>query len=329
MKKLLILLFIGLCLVSCSETNDDVIEAPAIVTSIEPEGAMVGDTITINGENFGRAQSAVKVSFSGTKATIIFFSSTEIRVLVPDVQSGDLQVSLRGEEIYSTPFEVEKDLTVIVSDDFNTDSPSIMGRVPPFNIAGRPWTANNGSGTPLVGGRLRVGNAAVAFYNISNDAGSGYTKPEKITLSTTFNLGNIATDNRDYRGLFIGFYSATEGITAPTQNFRGLIIDPNGMVSFWNADNTEFGNVDGATQHLDYLGTWDVAADHTLELSVNTVTGNWISVIIDGEAYSFESTDAFAGNKSDNFGFAMWTAVSAAYAGYIDNVVYGEYQEGE
>lgn len=330
MKKLFLIIFIGSFLVSCSKSDDDGVEAPATVTNIEPEGrAMVGDTVTIHGENFGRSQSAVTVSFSGTRATIVFFSSTELKVLVPDVQSGDFKVSLMREQIYSSNFEIEKDLSIIVSDEFQTDSGSISGRVPSFNIAGRSWSSITASGTPLVGGRLQVGNEAVASYNISDDEGSGYTKPEEITLSTTFNLGTIATDDRDYRGLFIGFYSATDGITAPTQNFRGLIIDPNGRVSFWNADNTVFGNVDGATEQMDYRGTWDVAADHTLELSVNTVTGDWIAVIIDGEAYNFESTDAFEGSKTDHFGFGMWTAVSAAFAGYIDDVNYGAHQEAE
>lgn len=325
MKKLFILLFIGAILVSCSK-SDEGVEIPAKVTSVDPGEAMAGETIAIYGENFGKSQSAVRVTFGDTKATITYFSSTEIQVTVPNVESGDLRVYLEGEQLYSNHFVVVKDLSVLVSDEFN-GSGAVKGRVPSFSIAERAWFSNTEVSAFIDGTRLAVGNAAVVTYDISDDADGWYEKPEEITLSTSFNVGNVATDARDYRGIFMGFYSETEGITAPTQFFRGLIVDPDGMISFWNADDTDFGNVDGATEQMDYQGDWDAAADHTLELSVNTVTGDWISVTIDGEVYDFESTDAFAGSKTDNFGFGMWTAVSAAYLVYVNDVVYGAYQQ--
>lgn len=325
MKKLFILLFIGTIMGSCSK-SDEGVEIPAKVTSVEPGGAMAGETITIYGENFGKSQSAVRVTFAGTKATITYFSSTEIQVIVPNVESGDLGVYLEGEQLYSDHFIVEKDLSVLVNDEFN-GSGAVSGRVPSSSIAERPWFSNTEVSAFIDGTRLAVGNAAVVAYDISDDADGWYEKPEEITLNTSFNLGNVATEGHDFRGLFMGFYSETEGITAPTQNFRGLIVDPEGQISFWNADNTAWNNLSGATEQMDYQGDWDAAADHTLELSVNTVTGDWISVIIDGEVYDFGSTDAFAGSKTDNFGFGMWTAVSAAYLGYVNDVVYGAYQQ--
>ncbi len=85
----------------------NIVEKPQpTVTNVEPGEAMVGETVTITGTDFGSDESAVVVSFSGTEASITSFSDTEIQVTVPNVDSGNLVVTVEGVEIYTENFNI-------------------------------------------------------------------------------------------------------------------------------------------------------------------------------------------------------------------------------
>lgn len=312
----------------------------AVISSLSPSSGIGGDIVTISGKNFGTDPSKITVLFGGTpsplSAEIVSVADDKITVKVPNGVppggttggvTGSLSITVYQEVLTGPAFTYLNPSTVY--DEFGIPNTDIVGTIPQNHIGTRAWvTQNPATKNNIADGtsRLILRNGIISAYDVSNNTATSYVQQNKVTLSTVFNVGTVAQDNRDYRGVLIGFYSAIGATTDPaTANFRGLIIDPNGRVSFWNADSTSPTNTAGATQKIDYQGTWDKTKDHTLSLSVDRVTGNFISVIIDGKSYAFNSTTAFAGANAKYIGFASWTATNASFVGYIDRVEYYPY----
>lgn len=80
----------------------EILDADPQITSLSPSRAKLGDTITVNGSNFGGVQGTGTVTFakSGggrTTATVNSWSNTAIQVVVPnDAIKGDLLVNVLG-----------------------------------------------------------------------------------------------------------------------------------------------------------------------------------------------------------------------------------------
>ncbi len=84
------------------------------VTSVEPSSGKVNDNVSVMGENLGKnAVSAVYLSDDKTdyKATVVEQSAEKIVVKVPQVKSGDYNISIQvGDKIFIKPlrFRVEE-----------------------------------------------------------------------------------------------------------------------------------------------------------------------------------------------------------------------------
>lgn len=74
-----------------------VLPLPAL-TALNPSGGTPGMTVTITGSNFGAVQEYSTVTFSGVQSSIVSWSDTSIRAIVPDgVASGPVVVTRYGQ----------------------------------------------------------------------------------------------------------------------------------------------------------------------------------------------------------------------------------------
>ncbi len=92
------------------------------ITSVSPDSGKVGDTITVNGTNFGTTQSSSTVSFGATNATaIIPWSATQVKVIVPSglsAGSTTIAMTVGGQSGNAKAFKV---LSSVVLVKFSTD----------------------------------------------------------------------------------------------------------------------------------------------------------------------------------------------------------------
>jgi hypothetical protein len=94
------ILIIVVGLDACKDMGSEVpptIPAPTI-TSIQPDSAAIGDTVTIKGANFGATQGTSSVFFApGVTATVSTWSDVSIRVKVPvGTATGAVSVTVNG-----------------------------------------------------------------------------------------------------------------------------------------------------------------------------------------------------------------------------------------
>ena len=99
---LLFILIIGSFLLSCnsSSTNPIITTTPKII-SLSASSLMVGQTLTITGENFDSTRATSYVEFNGVNAdsnAYSLWSSTQIKVKVPaNATTGNVVVHVKGQ----------------------------------------------------------------------------------------------------------------------------------------------------------------------------------------------------------------------------------------
>jgi hypothetical protein len=98
-----------------SNTVELVATHPPVITRIDPDSVMVGDTLTITGHDFGERQGANPLMIGGKGAVqILSWSNTLLRVVVPDgAVSGTVSITVVGRTsnsvaivILSTPLQL-------------------------------------------------------------------------------------------------------------------------------------------------------------------------------------------------------------------------------
>ncbi len=79
-----------------------------IITRVDPDSVMTGDTLTITGSRFGENQGVSAVTIGGKRALVIlFWSDTLIRAVVPDAAvSGDVSVTVGGRTSDAIPITI-------------------------------------------------------------------------------------------------------------------------------------------------------------------------------------------------------------------------------
>lgn len=120
MKRLSFLLIFSLSVVlftACKDEDGPEPNAPSI-SSITPDSGQGGDTVTVNGSDFGNAPA---VSFSGTDATIVNATETAISVIVPENLSAgavEVTVTANGKTSNAATFTVggEASNEVVITD---------------------------------------------------------------------------------------------------------------------------------------------------------------------------------------------------------------------
>src|SRR5207245_785649 len=84
------------------------IPASPILTSVSPTSGVVGQTITINGTNFGISQGTSQVKFDSAVAAVVSWSNTQIQAIVPGTFLGtyNVKVTTAAGTSNSVPFTV-------------------------------------------------------------------------------------------------------------------------------------------------------------------------------------------------------------------------------
>ncbi len=94
---------------ACSEDNNSSNTSnKPLITSIHPQPAAIGDTITISGSNLGAAQGNSSVQINGVPAAQYSkWSETEIKAVIPaGAESGKLWVIVNGEKSNELDFNI-------------------------------------------------------------------------------------------------------------------------------------------------------------------------------------------------------------------------------
>ncbi len=151
MKVYYFILLSGLLAASCSKL--DIKRVDPVITTISPDAAVPGSTLTITGANFTED---IAVSFGAVAADIIELSSNSIKVLVPQSLSPstiELKIDAQGAPASSSfevlPFFLEK---TGHPDGAFGGAGFVLNDVLYFGMGGKPWyqyNANSDTWTPM------------------------------------------------------------------------------------------------------------------------------------------------------------------------------------
>lgn len=112
------------------------------ITSLSPSSGLVGDSITINGSNFGPTQSNSTVTFSDVTATVTSWTPTALTVTVPSgAITGQVVVTVGGLSSSGVNFTVLKRPTI------SSISPTYGGYGATVTITGTNYGATQGNST--------------------------------------------------------------------------------------------------------------------------------------------------------------------------------------
>lgn len=114
----------------------------AVVVATSPNPATVGQTVTIDGSDFGVTQQASTVTFNGAPSTVVAWTDTNIQVVVPPVagSTATMFVTVDGHDSNHVTFPVLPDPTVPHTDADITDVSA--GGVGTVSI----WPTDDGDG---------------------------------------------------------------------------------------------------------------------------------------------------------------------------------------
>ena len=156
------------------KSNEVSFEVAAIptptITSIAPNEGLPGASVTITGANFGETTEDNEISFGDEKATIINASATEITTQIPDIEAGEVQVSVTANDLTSN--------TVA----FTVVRPSITNVNPASGSVGSEVVINgNNFSTTLTENVVTFGDESVLVTNATTTALT-VTVPANLSL---------------------------------------------------------------------------------------------------------------------------------------------------
>lgn len=116
--------------VNGSPSNAVPFTAPPSITNLQPPSGAIGGSVTINGNDFGAAQSTSTVTFNGTAATPTSWAVGAVSANVPTgATSGPVVVTVNGLQSNQATFTV-------------TQPPGILNLMPTSGPVGAPVTIN-------------------------------------------------------------------------------------------------------------------------------------------------------------------------------------------
>ena len=121
------------------------------ISTITPGTAVVGASVTVNGQNFGSSQGTSTISFHGTAATPSNWSSSSIVVPVPSgATTGNVVVTVGGIASNAVSFSVGTQSTPTIT----SLTPSTAGIGAPIIVVGTNFGATQGSSTLTFNGTV-------------------------------------------------------------------------------------------------------------------------------------------------------------------------------
>lgn len=221
-----------------------VLPAP-IIKDIDLTYGMVGDTITITGENFGNDSDNITVLIGETEAQVNSVSDTEIKVVVPDTESGIIYVIVGSLTLEGTMFLIGEEkitgtiighesswgnnpdtyIDAALDDDITTfvDAPSAEGYVGYDLGTGKAaiiskvrYVPRESHPSRMIGGEIRGANDAsfvdyVTLYTISEEPQTGIYTDVELSITESYQ--------------YIYYYSSDGYCNVAEVEFYGQIVD--------------------------------------------------------------------------------------------------------
>ncbi len=252
-------------LVNGSPSNAVPFTVPPSITNLQPPSGAIGGSVTINGNNFGAAQSTSTVTFNGTAATPTSWAVGAVSANVPaGATSGPVVVTVNGLQSNQATFTV-------------TQPPSILNLMPTSGPVGAPVTINGSNfGSSQ-------GTSTVTFNTTQATAISAWG-PGAVTANvpTGATTGNVFVTVAGVASNGIAF------TVLPTPNIKTLSPTSGKVGAAVTISGTNFGSSQG-TSTVTFNGTKVTSvtswATGTVKVKVPTgaTTGN-VVVTVNGVA---------------------------------------------
>ncbi|NNM87298.1 MAG: hypothetical protein HKL95_02135 [Phycisphaerae bacterium] len=191
--------------------------------------------------------------------------------------------------------------TVIVSDTFRgNNGDQIIGRTPDTtNLPGGTWQANGNAYNPTTGKGYTneiENNQALLGADVGDGialTGNGVPTETSYTISGTFTLDFSNAASGDFIGAGLGFFSqVSTGNTHGWYDSYGIQV-----ASQSDGSGAEIFLLDSGSNGTTYiypyltkLSSFNAAVSHTLSYTVNTVTGDFSNVVLDGSTVVLAAT---------------------------------------
>ncbi len=206
--------------------------------------------------------------------------------------------------------------TTIIYDTFGGYD-ALPDHAPDLNLTGNPWSI---AGDQTTWGTPGCINGVALFIGDTGGGISlqGYTLPSTtLTLSAGLYVNNIADDNANTRGMYLGYFrDLTLNTNISTVDFTGMLLDAtDGTLNLLNNDSSGSSTV---VSSRSYQGTWDKGQLHTLSYTIDTVSGSILSATLDSSNYMFAAISIFASTNLNYVGLGVSAPASGQY-GYAAN----------
>ncbi len=190
------------------------------------------------------------------------------------------------------------------------------------NIAGSDFglqTITQGSNQVNV---VKIGPNAGEAISIAS-AGS-YTQPGQMTISAGLSVANTTADSQVWRGVGVGFYSATNGGNGDAF-FTGVALNPNGTITLSDSPSSNqsqkanFASVAWTGNIVTTLGAFSTTTLYTISYTIDTTaaTGGISNVTVTNTITGASDSVDFAAIDNYN-GTNLFTPANTAYAGFVD-----------
>ncbi|MCL4853897.1 MAG: hypothetical protein KJZ78_21265 [Bryobacteraceae bacterium] len=203
---------------------------------------------------------------------------------------------------------------ILIKDGFSSatgESVVLTGTLPDTaTVEGRTWTTFGYVGSrpnfDMLKGKPAPGadtsQSGAAAINIQN--GGAYVKPSILTISADVAINGLAGNGQKYRGVGLGFFSATSSLSEPQTDFTGLTLSPEGNLSL--AQGTTIGS--NVSFPSGVLGAFSTTALYNLSYTIDTVTGGISSVFLSNGINSVDLSSSFSTN--------LFTGAATNFAGF-------------
>jgi hypothetical protein len=306
------------------------VEARPHITSLNPASGPVGASVTIIGSNFGARQGTSTVKFSGTLATVLAWSSTNIRVTVPShARTGNVVVTVGGSTSNGIVF------TVIPTPSVSKLSPTFGPIGTSVTLTGTNFGATQGTSTVtfngIAGTPANWSNTSIAVL-VPNGAttGSVLVKVNGVTSN-----GVIFTVTQGALSVAVSPKRAAVTMSASqTAQFTTTVLnDPTNAGVTWQVDGSNGGNVTTGTVSSAGLftpgtqpGQHAVTAVSNANASVSA--SSMIAVTDLAGVYTHHNDNARTGQNLKEYGLTPVTVSSTTFGQLfscqVDGYVYAE-----
>jgi IPT/TIG domain/Chitobiase/beta-hexosaminidase C-terminal domain len=297
------------------------------ITSLSPNSAPVGASITIAGANFGATQGSSTVTFAGTLAAPTSWSATSIVVPVPSAATtGNVVVTVDGGASNGVAF------TVTPPPAITSISPTSGPITTVVTITGTNFGASQGTSTVTFNGTAATPTSWSAT-SVVVPVPSGAT-----TGSVIVSVAGVASNGVNFTvmpGTFALVQHPQTNSCSTTAATCSITVAPTGannlgvvMITLLSATNTWVTSVTdneggtwtvpgsngsgGCYQYAGTFGTNGCAYNLSLPAGVTTITANWSSVVPEGARMDFREYSFSGGAVAlDSFGVANGTSSPA------------------